>query len=135
MNGTSSPLKRQNRMLNFTSEESDLPEVQLNGADRTAEGNFNRKKEIVRTHLEALAEDEPLLIRPSNGTKKVNDTDDEEWIINLLSLQQFIRIKEIERIVRGKYASESLRLLRIVNQKHHVDQDQVASLISELTTS
>jgi DNA-directed RNA polymerase III subunit RPC3 len=132
MNGTSSPMKRQNRMLNFASDESDLPEVQLNGADRTEEGNFRRRKEIVKRHLEALAGDEPSLIRPSNGTKKLDDTDDEEWSVNLISLQQFIRIKEIERIVRGKYGSESLRLLRIVNQKHHVDQDQVASLISKL---
>ena len=127
MNGTSNPLKRQNRMLNFSSDDLDLPELRLNGVDRTEEGNFSRRKEIVRRHLEALAADESALIRPSNGTKKSNDTDDEQWTVNLLSLQQFIRIKEIERIVGSKYGSESLRLLRIINQKHHVDQDQVIS--------
>ena len=115
---------RPGRLGGRYTDEDDLPEVHLNGFSRTPESQFNRKKEIVRQHLESLADDTPFFIRPANGTKKVKVDDDEEWTVNLLSLQKFIRMSELERIVERKYGTDALRLLRIVVEKHHVDQDQ-----------
>lgn len=119
---------RPGRLGGRYTDEDDNPEVYLNGVNRTPEGQFKEKKELVRQHLQSLADDTTLFIRPANGTKKAQETDDEEWTVNLLSLQRFVRISELERIVEKKYGVDALRLLRIVVEKHHVDQDQVTSI-------
>jgi hypothetical protein len=109
------------------SNDNDLPEVNRNWFHRSSDDLFNWKKTLVSQHLQSLADDNLLFVRPANGTKQIQAkaNDDEEWIVNLLSLQEFIRISELERIVERKYGSDALRILRIVVEKHHIDQDQV----------
>jgi len=127
-NGNFSSMRPGRRGGRYTHED-DAPEVQLNGVYRTAEASFNEKKDLVTRHLQSLADDTTAFIRPANGSKKNQAVDDEEWTVNLLTLQQFIRMSELERIVERKYGADALRLLRVVVDKHHVDQDQVPSHI------
>jgi hypothetical protein len=106
-------------------EEDSLPEVKINGIHRPGGHDFARKVELVREHLQSLAEDSPLFIRQSNGHSEDGRLDDEEWTVNLLGLRQFIQRRELERIVKGKYGSDALRVLRIIAEKAHIDPDQV----------
>jgi hypothetical protein len=99
-----------------------MPEVQINGLHRQ-EDILQKKIEIVAEHLQSLAEDSTLFIRPGNGSQ--TKSDDEKWTINLFSLQKFLRQSELENIIERKYGSDALRLVRIIAEKSHVDQDQV----------
>jgi hypothetical protein len=123
-NGTSRS-RRQGGRRGYSSDEDDLPEVKINGTYRN-EDAMQRKLELVADHLQSLAEDSTLFIRPSNGKPEMKG--DEEWTVNLLSLRHFLRQTELERIVERKYGADALRLVRIIAEKSHIDQDQVSPL-------
>jgi len=106
-------------------DDDDTPQVKINGVQRARPNDFARKVEIVREHLQSLAEDSPVFIRPGNGGSEGGKGDDETWTVNLLTLRQFIQRRELERIVRGKYGEDALRILRIISEKAHIDPDQV----------
>jgi hypothetical protein len=116
-NGTSRRGRR-----DYSSDEDDLPEVKINGTHRYQD-SIQRKQEIVADHLQSLAEDSTLFIRPANG--KSEHKGEEEWTVNLLSLRQFLRQTELERVIDRKYGQDALRLVRIIAEKTNIDQDQV----------
>jgi hypothetical protein len=123
----SSKSRRLGRRGGYSSDEDDfLPEVKINGIHRGSEDLLLRKMEIVTQHLQSLADESTIFIRPANGSDSGNK-EDENWTLNLLDLQQFVRQSELERVVERKYGSDALRLVRIIVEKHHVDQDQVIS--------
>jgi hypothetical protein len=76
---------------------------------------------VVRQHLNSLSEGSTLFIRPANGLKD----EDEEWKVNLLALQHFVRQLEMQRIIERKYGSDALRIVRIITEKNHIDPEQV----------
>ena len=76
-------------------------------------------------HLQSLADDSTLFIRPANGRAEKGE---EEWTVNLLSLRHYLRQSELERIVERKYGADALRLVRIIVEKSNIDQDQVILL-------
>jgi hypothetical protein len=78
---------------------------------------------LVADHLQSLAEDSTLFIRPANGKPEIKG--DEAWTINILSLRHFLRQSELEKLVERKYGQDALRLVRIIAEKTHLDQDQV----------
>lgn len=102
-----------------------MGEVKINGIFRNDEDALQYKIQVVSEHLQSLAEDSELFIRPSSGSS-LKPKDDEEWIVNLRTLTQFLRQNELESIVERKYGGDALRLVRIIAEKRHVDQDQVA---------
>lgn len=115
--------KAQNYLFDDDDDDKEAPEVKINGIHRNSENLLLQKVEIVSEHLQSLADDSPIFIRSANGSQKAKD--DEEWIINLLSLQQFVRRSELESIVEKKYGADALRLLSVIAEKHHIDQPQV----------
>jgi hypothetical protein len=124
-NGTSKLKRPGGRRGGYSSDEDDeMGEVKINGIYRNNEDVLQYKIQVVSEHLQSLAEDSELFIRPSSGSS-AKPRDDEEWIVNLLTLTQFLRQTELESIVERKYGSDALRLVRIIAEKHHVDQDQV----------
>jgi len=123
-NGTGK-LKRLGRRGGYSSDEDDMGEVKINGIFRNDEDILQYKIQVVSEHLQSLAEDSELFIRPSSGSS-AKPKDDEEWIVNLRTLTQFLRQNELESIVERKYGGDALRLVRVIAEKHHVDQDQVA---------
>jgi hypothetical protein len=129
-NGSSRPRKLGRR--GYSSDEDGMPEVTINGIHRP-EDLLQKKIEIVAEHLQSLAEDSTLFIRPGNGSQ--TKSDDEKWTINLFSLQKFLRQSELENIIERKYGSDALRLVRIIAEKSHVDQDQVPPFSTKLTNS
>lgn len=120
----SSKLKRLGRRGGYSSDEEEMGEVKINGIYRNDEDVLQHKIQVVSEHLQALAEDSELFIRPSSGSA-AKPRDDEEWIVNLLTLTQFLRQTELENIVEHKYGGDALRLVRIISEKRHLDQDQV----------
>jgi hypothetical protein len=124
---TNGTFKSRIKRPRYSSDEEDdsFPEVKINGIHRPGGHDFAHKVELVREHLQSLAEDSPVFIRQSNGHSEDGRLDDEEWTVNLLGLRQFIRRRELERIVKGKYGSDALRVLRIIAEKEHIDPDQV----------
>lgn len=122
-NGTSK-LKKFGRRIGYSSDDDELPEVKINGIHRN-EDEIERKMALVAEHLTALADDSTLFIRSANGTSEPKIKDDEQWTINLLSLQQFIRRNELEKIIERKYGADAIRLIKLIEEKTHIDQDQV----------
>jgi hypothetical protein len=124
-NGTfKSKIKRQR--YDSDDDEDSAPEVRINGIHRLGLQDFSRKMDVVRQHLQSLADDCPVFIRPANGHSSEDlNKDDEEWTVNLFGLRQFIQRRELERIIDRKYGEEALRIVRIVAEKAHVDPDQV----------
>lgn len=120
-NGTSRPKQLGRR--GYSSDEDDMPEVKINGIHRNPEDLLEKKMEIVTEHLQSLAEDSTLFIRPANGSQ--TGSDEEKWTINLFSIQQFLRQSELENLIERKYGGDALRLVRIIAEKSNVDQDQV----------
>lgn len=118
-NGTfkSSKLSRRG---GYSSDEDDY-KVQINGISRT---NLHHKMRTVAEHLQSLADDSHVFIRPANGS--TTSDDDEQWIVNLLSLRQFVRQTEMERIIENKYGEDALRLVAVIAEKNHIDSDQVS---------
>ena len=113
-------------------EDTDMPELAMNGIDRGPEDYLRRKCKVVREHLQALADDTAVLVRKYvKDEKEVNrEADikfeqDEEWRVNFRALQEFVRISELEAIVEHKYGTDALRIFRIVVEKHHIDPEQV----------
>jgi hypothetical protein len=115
--------KAQNYVYDDDGSDDEAPEVKINGIHRNSETLLLQKIEIVSQHLQSLADDSPIFIRSANGSQKAKD--DEEWIVNLLSLQQFVRHLELERIIDRKYGEDALRLVNVIAEKHHIDQPQV----------
>jgi RNA polymerase III subunit RPC82 len=114
-------LKRGRRIAGFSSDEDDLPQVQINGVYRD-EDDLARKMTLVSEHLRELASDSDIFLRPSSSDM----TEVEEWTINFLTLQQFIKRTELERIIERKYGADALRLIKLVEGKTHIDQEQVS---------
>ena len=108
----------------YSSDEDDYNEVKINGIHRNAEANLQQKMRIVAQHLESLADDSQIFVRPANGSSP-KSKDDEQWIVNLLSLQQFVRKTEMERIIKDKYGEDALRLVTVIAEKNHIDSEQV----------
>jgi hypothetical protein len=114
-------------------EDTDMPELNINGIDRTHDDYLRRKRKIVREHLQALADDTAVLvqkhIKPEDQDVKQDDDigfeQDEEWRINFRVLHDFVRISELEAIVEHKYGPDALRIFRVVVEKHHIDPEQV----------
>ena len=125
-NGISFKSKIKRPRFDSDEEEGFLPQVKINGIHRPDADDFARKLELVREHLQSLAEDSPVFIRYANGHSEDEKVDDEEWTVNLLALRQFIQRRELERIVERKYGSDALRILRIIAEKAHIDSDQVS---------
>jgi len=132
-NGTFLSSRQLSRVSGVDDEDLDLPEVTVNGIDRTIEDYLRRKRKVVREHLQALADDTAVLVRRGDDKEdmevKMEDGSefetDEEWRINFRVLHEFLRISELESIVEHKYGENALRIFRIVIEKHHIDQDQV----------
>jgi len=132
-NGTFLSSRQLSRVSDAEDEDIDLPEVTINGIDRTIEDYLRRKRKVVREHLQALADDTAMLVRRGDDKEgrevKMEDGSefeiDEEWGINFRALHGFLRISELESIVEHKYGDRALRVFRIVIEKHHIDQDQV----------
>ena len=103
----------------YSSDEDDY-EVQINGISQT---NLHHKMHTVAQHLQSLADDSHVFIRPANGS--TTSKDDEQWIVNLLSLRQFVRQTEMERLIENKYGEDALRLVTVIAEKNHIDSDQV----------
>lgn len=124
---TNGTFKSKIKRPTYSSDEEDdsFPQVKINGIHRPGGHDFARKVELVREHLQSLAEDSPVFIRQSNGHSEDGRQDDEEWTVNLLGLRQFIQRRELERIIKGKYGPDALRVLRIIAEKAHIDPDQV----------
>jgi hypothetical protein len=122
-NGTGK-LKRPGRRGGYSSDEEEMGEVKINGIFRNEEDILQYKVRVVSEHLQSLAEDSELFIRPSSESS-AKPKDEEEWIVNLRTLTQFLRQNELESIVERKYGGDALRLVRIIAEKRHVDQDQV----------
>lgn len=122
-NGTGK-LKRPGRRAGYSSDEDEMGEVKINGIFRNEEDILQYKVRVVSEHLQSLAEDSELFIRPSSESS-AKPKDEEEWIVNLRTLTQFLRQNELESIVERKYGGDALRLVRIIAEKRHVDQDQV----------
>ena len=124
---TNGTFKSKIKRPRYSSDEEDdaPPEVKINGTQRPRLNDFARKVELVREHLQSLSDDSPVFIRPGNGGSDGGKLDDEKWTVNLLTLRQFIQRRELERIVRGKYGEDALRILRIISEKAHIDPDQV----------
>jgi len=122
-NGTSK-LKKLGRKIGYSSDDDELPEVMINGIHRHTD-EIEKKMTLVAEHLHALEDDSALFIRSGNGGLDEKPKDDEQWIINLLSLQQFIRRNELEKIIERKYGADALRLIKLIEEKTHIDQDQV----------
>lgn len=110
--------------MGYSSDEDELSEVKMNGIHRN-EDELEKKMSIVAEHLKALADDSTLFIRSANGGLDEKPKTDEVWTINFLSLQQFIRRNELEKIIERKYGMDALRLIKLIEEKTHIDQDQV----------
>jgi hypothetical protein len=121
-NGTSK-LKKLSRRGGYSSDE-DLPEIKMNGIHRNEDG-LKKRMAIVTEHLTSLADDSTLFIRSASASLDDKPKDDETWTINFLSLHQFIRRNEVEKIIERKYGLDALRLIKLIEEKTHIDQDQV----------
>lgn len=130
-NGTSK-LKKLGRRMGYSSDDDEIPEVKMNGIHRN-EDELEKKMSIVTDHLRALADDSTLFIRSANGGLDEKPKADELWTINFLSLQQFIRRNELEKIIERKYGMDALRLIKLIEEKTHIDQDQVLLFKDQLT--
>jgi hypothetical protein len=114
-------------------EDTDMPELNINGIDRTHDDYLRRKRKIVREHLQALEDDMAVLVQKhikaeDQDVKQEDDIgfeQDEEWRINFRVLHDFVRISELEAIVEHKYGPDALRIFRVVVEKHHIDPEQV----------
>ena len=123
-----SPSKR--RKLGRWSDSDDelvTPEVKMNGVYRTFEQKLQYKMTVVAHHLERLADESDVFIRSSSGSdsESKGNKDDPNWTVNLLHLRRFIRNSEFEKIIEKKYGDDALSLVRLVAEKHQVDQHQV----------
>lgn len=115
-------------------EDTDMPELNVNGIDRNHDDYLRRKRKIVREHLQALADDTAVLVRKhiKADDRDVKQEDgvgfeqDEDWRINFRALREFVWISELEAIVEHKYGPDALRIVRVVVEKHHIDPEQVS---------
>ena len=131
---TNGSTSRRGRRIEYDSDNENFPEVKINGIHRgTSEEQFQKRIEIVAEHLQSLAAESTVFIHPSNASDSDTKEFNTQWTVNLLDLQQYVRQSEMERIIERKYGSDALRLVRLVAEKHHVDQDQVLSSSSPLT--
>jgi hypothetical protein len=118
-------LKRIARRIGYSSDnEDELPQEQINGIYQN-DDDLQKKITLVREHLQELSSDSNIFLRVSNNEKI---PEDELWTINFLTLQQFVKRTELERIVERKYGGDALRLIKLIEEKTHIDQEQVPSL-------